>query len=151
MSELRFKIKQRVIIAGNHTGVIMARSEGRPQNIYRVEAFFEQYSGWYPETQLEADPIQQCSPTDVADAAIDVGEMKKTIDYVTELRQENQRLKETLTQAAGLLYRLEHYNCIQTDDNVLDGQIDHWREVGRWVVRHSVKLLNTQFNDGIDQ
>lgn len=151
MSDLKYKIKQRVIIAGQHSGVVMARVEGQPSNIYRVDAFFEKYSGWYQENQLEADPIQQCSPTDVADMAIDIAEMINSIDYMTELRQENQRLKEALTTAAGLLHRLEHYNCIQTEDELFDGHLDHWRELGRWVVSHSAKLLNTQFNAGIDQ
>lgn len=151
MSELKFKIKQRVIIAGQHGGVIMARVEGHPSNIYRVEAFFENYSGWYQECQLEADPIQQCSPTDVADVTIDINEINDSIDHVTELRQENQRLKEALATAAGLLHRLEHYNCIQTEDELFEGHLDHWRVLGRWVVSHSQKLLNTQFNAGIDQ
>jgi hypothetical protein len=151
MSEPKFKIKQRVIIAGLHTGVIMARVQGNPDNIYRVDAFFENHSGWYPEIQLEADPIQQYSATDVADATIDIAEMKKSIDLMTELSQENQRLKEALNTAAGLLFRLERYNCIQTEDELFDGHLDHWREIGRWVVSHSQKLLNTQFNAGIDQ
>lgn len=150
MTELKYKTKQRVIIDGEHTGVILARNEGRPFNLYRVEAFFELISGWYTENRLEADTIQKNNANDVADVDIDIGEMKKTIDHVTELNQENQRLKEALATAAGLLHRLERYNCIQTEDELFDGHLDHWREIGRWVVNHSEKLLNTQFNAGID-
>lgn len=150
IDDLKFQINQRVIIAGRHTGVVIARSEGHPDNIYRVKAFFEHHSGWYPESKIESDPIQQGRGDDTPDP-VDLAEMHDSVDRLTALTQENQRLKEALNTAAGLLHRLEHYNCIQTEDELFDGHLDHWREIGRWVVSHSAKLLNTEFNAGIDQ
>ncbi len=151
MNVFKYKIRQRVIINGNHTGIVTLHQEGCP-NSYRVEAFFEQYSGWYAETQLESELIGQSDQADAeTDDDIDLVEVQDSADQLTELRQENQRLKEALNTAAGLLHRLEFYRCINTEDELFEGHLDHWRELGRWVVSHSSKLLNTRFNAGIDQ
>lgn len=58
------------------------------------------------------------------------------------LTAENQRLRELLNTAAGLLYRLEQYHYINTDDDESEAQLDHWRDIGRTVVKQARTLLN---------
>lgn len=61
------------------------------------------------------------------------------------LNAENQKLRELLNIAAGLLFRLEEYKCIQTDDEEFEDQLDHWREIGLGVVAQASALLNANY------
>ncbi|MGR9088667.1 MAG: hypothetical protein ACU841_16580 [Gammaproteobacteria bacterium] len=61
------------------------------------------------------------------------------------LLQENQRLRQALNTAAGLLFRLEEYRCIQTDDDEFQTTLDHWRHIGLDIVNQARILLNTDY------